>query len=326
MSADTLAHEYAHTVHFQLAAGKRFNDFVAEGFAEWVVAKVSHYLKWQDYEIAQHRAQREILQQMQILPDVTTLKDARLWIRLRDQPKSYVRTYTFSFLAMDRIIQRKGIPAVLNYLHDGNDDQFFASVKEYVEDLSKTLANTALPKNDFSVDPPLWKVGYKWMYRRTDFGKISTVVKEITGEESYRGTRVFVSHTTEEDTFYAKDLGFVASRKNGKVIRDVVKPVSFFAWPLQLGKESHDSLVDRNFIENRTTKRDRYRIVTGVDQVHVPAGDFNAVKIDSFNADSGRLIAEYWYSPEIKWFVKSITYNAVGFTEEELLGTELKQR
>lgn len=301
--AGILAHEYAHTVHRRIAGPKRSDLFVAEGFGEWVAAKVSHSLKWQDYAIALHRGQREILRQWQSLPDIPTLKDSRRWMRLRDQPNGYTRTYTFAFLVMDRLIQRKGLPVVLEYLREGSGDQFIASFNEYVDDLGKTAANSIQPRReDFSIGPPSWKIGYKWTYIKTTFGSVSTVVKEIIAEETYRGTQAFVFRTPEEDTFYGKNLGFVASKKNGKIISDVVNPPPFFSWPLQPGKESRDSLVERNFAENRTTKRDRLRVIPGLERVKVPAGDFNAVKVESFEELSGRLTAEYWYVPEVKWF------------------------
>jgi hypothetical protein len=50
----------------------------------------------------------------------------------------------------------------------------------------------------------------------------------------------------------------------------------------------------------------------------------DTVKLEAYGFSSGRLGAEYWYAPKIKWFVKTRTYDRTGVTEEELRGVDLK--
>ena len=61
--------------------------------------------------------------------------------------------------------------------------------------------------------------------------------------------------------------------------------------------------------------------VPGVEEVKVPAGIFKAMKIDAFDDKSGRLVAEYWYSPKVRWFVKTINYDTpeTYFRERQLV-------
>jgi hypothetical protein len=60
--------------------------------------------------------------------------------------------------------------------------------------------------------------------------------------------------------------------------------------------------------------------VTGIENVSVKAGQLRAVKIEGYGYVTGRLVAEYWYAPDIKWFARSrIDYRDFGMVEEELV-------
>ena len=49
-------------------------------------------------------------------------------------------------------------------------------------------------------------------------------------------------------------------------------------------------------------------VVSGVEIVNVPAGTFKAVKIEAYDYQSGNLELEAWYSPDVRWFVRTIDY------------------
>jgi hypothetical protein len=63
-----------------------------------------------------------------------------------------------------------------------------------------------------------------------------------------------------------------------------------------------------------------------MEPVRVTAGVFGAVKIESYARSTGRLLAEYWYAPKVKWFVKTRLYGDMGVEEEELLKTNVLER
>ena len=60
-------------------------------------------------------------------------------------------------------------------------------------------------------------------------------------------------------------------------------------------------------------------VVSKVEPVQVPAGTFEAFKIEVYGAFSSKLLNEYWYSPQVKWFVRIKTYEQNGIREDELL-------
>jgi hypothetical protein len=323
-----LAHEYGHAVHYEIARPPRAESFVAEGFADWVAAKVLHFLRWQDYSTTVDRSKREVVRQRDALADVSLLQDNRFWRRTLGQANGFTRTYTVAFLAMDRLIRQRGLATVIQYLRDGDPGRnFIMSLNEIAIDLGKVPLKTISPRKDtFTINRPEWKIGDKWTYLKTNFGSVTTVIKEVIGEDTYQGKPVFVLKTTEEETLYGKEgLGFAASRKNGKIILDVDQSQPFFSWPLEPGKESRASFTERNLVENTSAGHSRLRVVTGIEQIHVPAGDFSAIKIESYERSDGHLLAEYWYSPTIKWFVKTRNYSEIGFTEEALLQVELQR-
>jgi hypothetical protein len=58
-----------------------------------------------------------------------------------------------------------------------------------------------------------------------------------------------------------------------------------------------------------------------MEKVGVPAGVFDAIKVEAYDSKTGRLTAEYWYSPKAKWMVKARSYvDMEGFREDELVG------
>jgi hypothetical protein len=60
-------------------------------------------------------------------------------------------------------------------------------------------------------------------------------------------------------------------------------------------------------------------VATGVEQLTLPAGSFEALKIEVYLISGGNLLVEYWYFPKAKWMVKSRTYLQAGVREEELV-------
>ena len=59
--------------------------------------------------------------------------------------------------------------------------------------------------------------------------------------------------------------------------------------------------------------------MASLEKVVVPAGTFEAFKIERYRSDSGELSGEYWYSPKVKWFVKQKRYLRDGVRERELI-------
>ncbi len=154
-------------------------------------------------------------------------------------------------------------------------------------------------------DMPAWRVGYRWEYNWKRPGSSGTYTKEIIREDTSEGVPTFVARVLRSEEFYTKDtLGLLATVSEGKPISMQRPPFQFFVWPLEVGREwrtapERDSLEDESSSELMLLMR-----VTNLEEVSVPAGTFEAFRVEMYEGYSGLLIMEYWYSPKVKWMVK----------------------
>jgi len=77
--------------------------------------------------------------------------------------------------------------------------------------------------------------------------------------------------------------------------------------------------LSENLADKSSQNLDFRMVVSSLEKVQVPAGAFDAYKIDAYGFYSRNLAAEYWYSPETKWFVKTRNYRQDGLREDELI-------
>lgn len=116
-----------------------------------------------------------------------------------------------------------------------------------------------------------------------------------------------------------ESLGLLETRIDGIVKTRRQKSNELFAWPLHLKREWRNKFELENRDLNRTISVDRTMFVSGVERVTMPAGEFEAIKIEAYDYISGRLVSEYWFSPKVKWYVRTRRYEGqTYFTEEQL--------
>jgi hypothetical protein len=168
-------------------------------------------------------------------------------------------------------------------------------------------------------DRPEWQVGYDWQYSWKDHSGSGTLTKEIIREESFAGVPSFVLKRGTSEDFYTKDvLGLLGTMSDGRITVKRSAPFQALLWPLEVGKEWSNSYTMERPGEKSSESFENRVVVTKQEPVKVPAGTFDAFKIEIYNARTGALLNEYWYAPEVKWFVKSRVYNREGVREEEL--------
>jgi len=325
-----LAHEYAHTIQNRIVDSESVPFFMTEGFADWIAAKVLHVLKWQDFGITTHQIRRELMRQRDLLPDINLLYENNVsWVSTLKQPMGNVRAYNLAFLTMDQLIQEKGLAAVIAYQRSGDFKTTFGiPLRQVAAKIENSLVEKTPKKASFNATRPEWKSGYKWTYVRNESGSVATIVNEVVGEEVFRGSPVFVVRSLDEEILYDKeDFTALGARKKGNLVTEVDKTTGFLSWPLQPRKEWRVTLIEKNLVKNSALQYDQFMVVTGLEKVRLGAGEFEAIKIEAYGAFTGRLRAEYWYSPKIKWIVKTRIYSdTVGATEEELSRFELNER
>ena len=319
-----LAHEYAHNVHYALAGSNvRGAAWFVEGFGEWVAARVVDSLGWQSYSITLHRARRELARHGDLIAGLSWLQDKQDWDSLLQKPKGYVRTYSLAFVAVDRLMEKKGLASAIDYIKSGDfEGSFGESQVAYKTDLASSGLRFGQPQStNFAIHKPEWKVGYQWFYEERSPGIKTRLQKQLIKEDFIQSMPVFVVQRDNEEEFYSKEtLGLIATKKNGKLSTQRDNPNEFFSWPVEAAKEWRNTYTIKDLENTETGVIDRLMVVPNMEEVRVPAGTFIAAKIEAYDNKSGRLDAEYWYSPTAKWFVKARNYGvADGFVREQQL-------
>ena len=109
----------------------------------------------------------------------------------------------------------------------------------------------------------------------------------------------------------------------GKVTLRRDAPYQPLSWPLEVGKEWKNSFTLEKLEEKSSQRYDNRIVVSKVEAVQVPAGTYEAFKIEVYGVYTGNLLSEYWYSPQVKWFVRTRAYEQNGVREEELLSYKI---
>jgi hypothetical protein len=125
------------------------------------------------------------------------------------------------------------------------------------------------------------------------------------------------------DILYSKDeLAWLMDRVEGAVEERASPAARRLAWPLEVGKEWEAKYLWERPGERTTEDRLRRFKVELLDTVTVPAGVFHAFLVVARDP-TGRVVQEWWYSPEVKWHVKERIYFSYGVQERELLEYKL---
>ena len=116
------------------------------------------------------------------------------------------------------------------------------------------------------------------------------------------------------ETFYTRDLHWAGTMQDGRVAARMTPPQPWFAWPLKAGQ----GWTYRGTYEDRSGKTEFNDVfsVVAAEAVEVPAGRFNAFKIvrETERRDSD----QYWYAPDVRFYVKWIGRRGDTQFEEQL--------
>ncbi len=171
-----------------------------------------------------------------------------------------------------------------------------------------------------TAERPEWRTGYEWKYAWRQAGRSGTVTSEVVREELFAGVSSYVVRTANNEEFYTKDaLGLLGHFSGGRLLVKYDDPYQYLSWPLAVGKEWRNTFVRENIPEKSSETIDIRVVVADAEQARVPAGTFEAFKIEIHDFYSGNLIQELWYSPETKWIIKSRVYANGEVSERELI-------
>ena len=166
---------------------------------------------------------------------------------------------------------------------------------------------------------PAWKVGYWWEYAWERPGGSGTRTYEMVREDTFEGVPCYVIKRGRREYFYTKDvLGRLGRTDRGQLVRRRTPPLQDFSWPLEVGKKWRNAYRREKPQEGSSRNFDRRLVVTKFEKIKVPAGTFEAFKIERID-NRRNLVNEFWYAPKVKWLVKRRDYLRDGVTETELI-------
>jgi hypothetical protein len=179
----------------------------------------------------------------------------------------------------------------------------------------------ALPS---SIAAPLWRVGDEWAYRYHGAAGSGTYVWSVDREQSVDGIDCYVIKAGTREIFYrTADLASVQETVDGVSISKFSPPRLNYLWPLHVGKRwEHEAREDRAR-DRQTRDRAWTWTVDGEENVSVPAGSFQALKITMRNKRTGALIYELWWAPDARQWVKIREHLESGIRERELIALKL---
>lgn len=162
--------------------------------------------------------------------------------------------------------------------------------------------------------PPEWRPGDKWVYDWTSGRHSGTKTIQVLEIKEVNTVPYYVVKIGDMEHYYTVDFKWSGSVRDGRVTARMVPPQPWLLWPLEVG--SH--WVHRGTYEDREKKRERNETfaVVAAETVEVPAGRFHAFKVVREAAD--RDSDQYWYAPEVRWYVKWIGRRGEVLFEERL--------
>lgn len=188
--------------------------------------------------------------------------------------------------------------------------------------VAPAVASTALSG---PIMVPVWKVGDEWQYAYKSPSDSGTYVWSVNRLEMLDGVQHYVIKTGTREIFYrVSDLASSLERVDGVVIVREAPSRLAYVWPLTVGKTWEQTHRQERPVDRTTTDRDSLWTVESEDTVTVPAGTFRALKITWRNKNTGALIYEMWYAPDVKQWVKIREVLSSGIREREMVSFRLK--
>jgi hypothetical protein len=164
------------------------------------------------------------------------------------------------------------------------------------------------------ISPPEWRPGDRWVYGWTSGADSGTKTVEVLQMQEINNVAFYVVRIGDLDHFYTRELQWAGTMREQKVESRMSPPEPWFVWPLEAGRRwSHHATYENP--SGKSQLNDRFSVVAP-EVIEVPAGRFSAVKVvrETDRRDSD----EYWYAPEVRFYVRWIGRRGDAQFEERL--------
>jgi hypothetical protein len=171
---------------------------------------------------------------------------------------------------------------------------------------------------------PTWTAADTWTYRGRGPAGAYTVTRKVLRTGVFEGREAYEIEAGDTHYWYTSNLGYLAKVSGGRTVRLALPPEDW-QWPLQVGKSWSATVtwVDGGEQERRFVLTGVW-VVEAYEEVKTAAGTFKAFKVSRHEIESGAA-QEFWYSPDVKGWVKVRGRATVdGDYEEELTAYKTK--
>jgi hypothetical protein len=170
-----------------------------------------------------------------------------------------------------------------------------------------------------SVPVPVWKPGFEWEYRRESPTSQGTFVWSVNRTDAIDGVDFHVVKSGARELFYrTHDLAFLMETIPEGVDKRQT-PAIALPWPLAPGQAWTWTYTLERPVLRETSQEVRACAVEGQEQVTVPAGTFDTLKIVCRDPRTQLISQETWYSPDVKQRVRDRFPITGGYEERQLL-------
>jgi hypothetical protein len=173
---------------------------------------------------------------------------------------------------------------------------------------------TVAPEMPTTASLPAWRPGDRWIYGWSSGAESGVKTVEAMEIREINQVSFYLVRVGDVDVFYTRDLQWAGTMEDGRVAARMAPPQPLFAWPLEAGR----TWAHQGTYEDRTGKtafNDLFSVVA-TELVEVPAGRFNAFKI--VRQTDRRDSDQYWYAPDVRFYVKWIGRRGDTQFEEQL--------
>jgi len=175
-------------------------------------------------------------------------------------------------------------------------------------------AREAMPVASVIPSPPTWRPGDRWVYGWTSGAESGVKTVEALEIMEINQVSFYLLRVGDAEAFWTRDLRWAGAMQDGRVASRMTPPQPWFAWPLRIGQTwTHRGTYEER--SGRTELNDAFSVVAA-ETVEVPAGRFSAFKIvrETERRDSD----QYWYAPDVRFYVKWIGRRGDTAFEEQL--------
>jgi hypothetical protein len=164
-----------------------------------------------------------------------------------------------------------------------------------------------------AVPPPEWRVGDRWLFKRTTLAGVSAVVTHQVVSATLEGYTVRVlGLATETTRQWTRELHLAREGLAEGAAARYEPPVPYFMWPL---KPRATWTQEFQLTDGRNDGRyaNAWKVSDTIEPIETVTGRFYTLRIERWSGT--QRLETYWYTPRVRYWVRLEDYLR-GYVEE----------